>query len=61
MNVPLMDLNAQHEPLRKDFLSAMERVLNQNNFIRGYEVNELEQRVAAYSRTSYVCGDGLWN
>jgi dTDP-4-amino-4,6-dideoxygalactose transaminase len=56
-----MDLNAQHEPLRKDFLSAMERVLNQNNFIRGYEVNELEQRVAAYSRTSYVCGDGLWN
>lgn len=56
MNVPLLDLKAQHEPIRKDLLAAMERVLDQNNFILGREVSELEERVAAYSGTRYAVG-----
>jgi dTDP-4-amino-4,6-dideoxygalactose transaminase len=56
MEVPLLDLKAQHEPIRKDLLAAMEKVLDQNNFILGREVNELEQRVAAYSGTRYAVG-----
>ncbi len=56
MNVPLLDLNAQHEPLRKDLLAAMERVLDQNNFILGREVKELESQVAAYSQTRFAVG-----
>ena len=56
MNVPLLDLKAQHDPLRKDLLTAMERVLDQNNFILGREVSELEERVAAYSGTRYAVG-----
>lgn len=56
MNVPLLDLKAQHEPIRKDLLAAMERVLNQNNFILGREVSELEERVASYSGTRYAVG-----
>ncbi|MEK6802014.1 MAG: DegT/DnrJ/EryC1/StrS family aminotransferase [Nitrospirota bacterium] len=56
MNVPLLDLKAQHEPIRKDLLAAMERVLDQNNFILGREVSELEEQVAAYSGTRYAVG-----
>ncbi len=56
MNVPLLDLKAQHEPLRKDLLVAMERVLDQNNFILGREVKELETQVAAYSQTRFAVG-----
>ncbi|TXG87817.1 MAG: DegT/DnrJ/EryC1/StrS family aminotransferase [Thermomicrobiales bacterium] len=56
MNVPLLDLKAQHEPIRKDLLAAMERVLDQNNFILGREVKELEAQVAAYSQTRFAVG-----
>ena len=56
MNVPLLDLKAQHEPLRKDLLAAMECVLDQNNFILGREVKELESQVAAYSQTRFAVG-----
>lgn len=56
MNVPLLDLKAQHDPIRKDLLAALERVLDQNNFILGREVNELEEHVAAYSTTRFAVG-----
>ena len=56
MNVPLLDLKAQHAPIRKDLLAAMERVLDQNNFILGQEVKELESQVAAYSHTRFAVG-----
>lgn len=56
MNVPLLDLKAQHDPIRKDLLAAMERVLDQNNFILGREVGELETQVAAYSGTRFAVG-----
>lgn len=56
MNVPLLDLKAQHEPIRKDLLAAMERVLDQNNFILGQDVKALESQVAAYSQTRFGVG-----
>lgn len=56
MNVPLLDLKAQHDPIRKDLLTAMERVLDQNNFILGREVAELEAQVASYSQTRHAVG-----
>jgi len=56
MDVPLLNLKAQHDPIRKDLLMAMEQVLDQNNFILGREVNELEERVAAYSHTRFAVG-----
>lgn len=56
MNVPLLDLKAQHEPIRKDLLAAMERVLDQNAFILGRDVAELEERVAQYSGTRHAVG-----
>ena len=56
MKVPLLDLKAQHDPIRKDLLAAMEEVLDQNNFILGKEVEELEKHVAAYSGTRFAVG-----
>ena len=56
MNVPLLDLNAQHQPIRKDLLAAMERVLDKGDFILGAEVKRLEEQVAAYCQTQYGVG-----
>lgn len=56
MNVPLLDLNAQHQPIRKDLLAAMERVLDKGDFILGGEVKRLEEQVAAYCHTQYGVG-----
>ena len=41
MNVPLLDLKAHHQPLRKELLAAIEQVLDKNNFILGNDVTEL--------------------
>lgn len=56
MKVPLLDLNAQHQPIRKDLLAAMERVLDKGDFILGSEVKRLEEQVAAYCQTRYGVG-----
>jgi dTDP-4-amino-4,6-dideoxygalactose transaminase len=56
MNVPLLDLKAHHQPLRKELLAALEQVLDKNNFILGSEVTELEDKVAAYCQTRYGVG-----
>jgi dTDP-4-amino-4,6-dideoxygalactose transaminase len=56
MNVPLLDLKAHHQPLRKELLAAIEQVLDKNNFILGSEVAELEEKIAAYSQTRFGVG-----
>src|SRR5688572_13178826 len=56
MNVPLLDLKAHHQPLRKELLAAIEQVLDKNNFILGSEVAELEEKIAAYSQTRFGIG-----
>ena len=56
MNVPLLDLKAHHEPLRKELLAAIEQVLDKNNFVLGNEVTELEGKIAAYCETRYGVG-----
>ena len=56
MKVPLLDLKAQHEPIRKDLLAALEQVIDKNNFILGNEVSELEEKVAAYCQTRFGVG-----
>jgi dTDP-4-amino-4,6-dideoxygalactose transaminase len=49
-------LKAHHQPLRKELLSAIERVLDKNNFILGNEVAELEEKVAAYCQARFGVG-----
>ena len=56
MNVPLLDLNAHHQPIRKELLAALEQVLDKNNFILGNDVVELEEKVASYCQTRFGVG-----
>ncbi|GIX49589.1 MAG: glutamine--scyllo-inositol aminotransferase [Candidatus Tectimicrobiota bacterium] len=56
MRVPLLDLAAQHAPLRQELLVAMARVLERSAFILGEEVAELEAQVAAYCQAAYGIG-----
>ena len=56
MNVPLLDLNAQHGPIRKDLLAAIEGVLDKGDFILGGEVKRLEETVAVYCQAQYGIG-----
>ena len=56
MNIPLLDLNAVHEPIRIEILGAIERVIESNTFILGPEVQKLEDRVASYCNTKFAIG-----
>ncbi len=60
MEIPFIDLNAQYKRIAKDVLKNIDRVLSHGRFILGPEVNELEDRLAAYVGTSYCvsCSSG---
>jgi len=56
VKVSLLDLKAHHQPLRQELLAALEGVLDNNNFILGREVTELEEKVAAYCQVRFGVG-----
>lgn len=56
IEVPLLDLKAQYEPLREDIEQAIRDVCNTQRFVLGPKVTELEQRVAEYSHARYAIG-----
>jgi dTDP-4-amino-4,6-dideoxygalactose transaminase len=47
MRVPLLDLQAQYQPIRDEILAAMTRVADSQRFIMGPEIDALEQELAA--------------
>lgn len=58
--VPLLDLEAQHRPLRVELLKAMTRVVDSQHFIMGAEVKQLEKEIAACTGVSHgvACASG---
>jgi dTDP-4-amino-4,6-dideoxygalactose transaminase len=56
MNVPLLDLRAQHVLLREEINQALARIVETNQFILGAEVAELEREIAAYSNCEFAIG-----
>lgn len=58
MDVPYIDLVAQHEPLKGEILEAVEEVLDHGWFILGEEVTRFEERVADYLGVPHVVGVG---
>jgi dTDP-4-amino-4,6-dideoxygalactose transaminase len=56
VRVPLLDLKAQYETIRDEIRSAVERVLESQNFILGPEVAGLEREVAEYSQCRFGIG-----
>ncbi len=58
--IPLLDLEAQHRPLRDELLGAMTRVVDSQHFIMGAEVKQLEKEIAAYTGVTHgvACASG---
>ena len=56
MNIPLLDLKAQYQTIRKDVLAAIETVCDEQGFILGPRVVELERSLAKYIGTAHAVG-----
>ena len=56
LNIPLLDLKAQHEPIRMEIMNALDKTIASNTFILGPEVKKLESQVASYSNTKFAIG-----
>ena len=59
MQVPLLDLKPQYQPLAAEIQAAIARVCASQHFILGAAVKELEAAVATYSQCRY--GIGVYN
>jgi dTDP-4-amino-4,6-dideoxygalactose transaminase len=60
MQVPLLDLKAQHRLIGAEVMAAVEQVLAGQNFILGGEVERFEQAFAEYCRVRHAisCASG---
>ncbi len=56
MKVPLLDLKAQYQPIRKEILAALEAVCDEQAFILGARVADLEKDVLHYVGTAHAVG-----
>jgi dTDP-4-amino-4,6-dideoxygalactose transaminase len=56
MQVPLLDLKPQYQPLAAEIQDAIARVCASQHFILGPEVRELEAAVATYSQCRFGIG-----
>lgn len=56
MNVPFLDLRAQHAAIRTEVREAMDRVCDAQQFILGPEVEALEAEVAAFCEARHAVG-----
>jgi len=60
VNVPLLDLQAQHRSIKDEVLAAVHSVIERQAFIMGAEVAQLEQAVAKLTNTKHgvACASG---
>ncbi|NKB80575.1 MAG: transcriptional regulator [Nitrospirales bacterium] len=56
MNVPFLDLQMQFNQIRSEIMSAIEAVCEEQHFILGSRVIELEQTLASYIGCDYAVG-----
>ena len=56
MSVPLLDLAAQNQPLRAEFLAAIAGVIDSGRFIMGPDVEKLEKALAEAIGAKHVIG-----
>lgn len=56
MNIPILDLTAQYNSIKKEIDSAIKKVVDSQHFILGPEVEMFEKEVAAYCGTKYAAG-----
>src|SRR5438270_5084268 len=58
MQIPLLDLKAQHAPLRAEFSAAIQEVIDSSAFAGGPFVAKFEEEFAAFCQTPYAIGVG---
>ncbi|MGV3533139.1 MAG: DegT/DnrJ/EryC1/StrS family aminotransferase, partial [Chthoniobacteraceae bacterium] len=56
MQVPLLDLRLQYNPLKEQFMRAIEEVADSQHMILGPEVEKLERAVADYCGAKHAIG-----
>lgn len=54
MNIPLLDLKTQYETIRDRIIAATLEVYESQRFILGPKVEELEAKIAAYTRVKHA-------
>ena len=54
--VPLLDLQAQYEPIKDDVIAAITDVFNSKQFIQGPKVVELESMIKDYCNAKHAIG-----
>jgi dTDP-4-amino-4,6-dideoxygalactose transaminase len=58
MQVPFLDLKAQHDPLRAELLASIQEVIDCSAFAGGPFVTKFEEDFAAFCHTRYAVGVG---
>jgi len=56
MNVPFVNIGAQHAPIKAELLDAIGRVIDSGMYVLGQEVEQFEQRFAELCGTRYAVG-----
>ena len=56
MNIPLLDLKTQFQPLRQEILAAIETVCDEQGFVLGSRLVAFEQAMADYIGVRYAIG-----
>jgi dTDP-4-amino-4,6-dideoxygalactose transaminase len=56
MQIPLLDLKAQYTTIKNEIKSAIDEVLESQNFILGPKVERFENQIAEYCNTKYAVG-----
>jgi len=56
MKVPLLDLTAQYQTIKEEVLEALEEVFEEQHFILGPKVADLEEKIAAYAGSTHGIG-----
>ena len=58
VNIPYLNLETIHEPIKNELKSSFEKVLNSEWFIHGQECENFEKSFAEYCGTKYCVGVG---
>jgi len=57
-NIPFMNMEFMHKPIKSEVMSAIERVYDSNWFIMGKELEDFEKEMAEFCNTKYCIGVG---
>ena len=56
MKIPLVDLKANYQSIKKDIDKAIQNVINDTSFIKGKYLNDFEKNYAEFCKTKYCIG-----